>query len=146
MVKNVPTPVSEKELKKDIKIFFVRDHVEGAVPDAFEVFIVNTSATRTYKDIKLESVAIFTDDNSSSPTNKVFKTFGDLKPLSSLSIDLSDVWELDMYIDYRVFLEEENQARHKLFFSFKGSPEGELKNVLGTSFNGVELDYDASWR
>lgn len=128
-------------MENNIKMYFVRDHIEGKFPPAFEIFLVNTSKIDTYTNIKVLSSAAYSSEDTVTKTNTVEKQLSDLIPLSSVSIDISDVYELDAIVSYNILFDDGKGVTHKIKCHIKGSPSGELQNILGTKLNGVEIEY-----
>ena len=128
-------------IKNEIKMYFVRDHIENTFPPAFEIFLVNTSKANIYKNIKVVSSANYSSEDRVDKTDTVEKELSDLIPLNSVSVDISDVYELDDIISYNILFKDGQEITHEIKCHIKGSPTGELQNVFGTELNGVEIEY-----
>ncbi len=125
-----------EQIENDLKVYFVRDHIKDAFPPAFELFLVNHSKNRTYKNICVDS----NSSTEGEPGGETKHSFGDLPAGSSISIDKSDVYELDMLIGYTVYLKLE-QFDFDISFGLKGSPEGEHEKILGTNLKGCKVPF-----
>ncbi len=116
----------------------MRNHVEG-FPPPFELFLVNTSENITYKNIRISSSSAWSSEDSVSKTNEVEKVQDKLLPLSSISIDKSDVYELEAIVSYRITIEDSNNSVLTYKINLHGNVDGELEKVLGTNYMGIDI-------
>jgi hypothetical protein len=123
-----------EKTKEHIKFYFVRDHIPGAFPPAFEIFIYNNLKDVKMIDLQMETFSSIEDATS----NITSKKFGDLIPDQIISIDKSDVYELDLLIMYNLIFQLDKKS-YRIKLGIKGSPDEELVIVPQSNLNGVSL-------